>query len=70
MGILCDFFLRVDFWLNFLLSVCVCQFLQMENELAREQMAESESMLRANLQGLRERNIQCEDLKGELGQLQ
>ncbi|XP_051241326.1 sperm-associated antigen 5 [Dicentrarchus labrax] len=46
------------------------EFLQMENELAREQMAESERMLRANLQGLRERNIQCEDLKGELGQLQ
>ncbi|KAE8300277.1 hypothetical protein D5F01_LYC00414 [Larimichthys crocea] len=46
------------------------EFLQMENELAREQMSESECMLRANLQGLRERNIQCEDLKGELGQLQ
>ncbi|XP_056223916.1 sperm-associated antigen 5 [Seriola aureovittata] len=46
------------------------EFLQMENELAREQVAESERMLRANLQGLRERNIQCEDLKGELGQLQ
>lgn len=50
--------------------LCVFQFLQMENELAREQMSESECMLRANLQGLRERNIQCEDLKGELGQLQ
>ncbi|XP_068177210.1 sperm-associated antigen 5 [Antennarius striatus] len=46
------------------------EFLQMENELAREQMAESESMLKANLKGLRERNIQCEDLKGELSQLQ
>ncbi|XP_040003176.1 sperm-associated antigen 5 [Xiphias gladius] len=46
------------------------EFLQMENELAREQVAESERMLRANLQGLRERNIQCEDLKGELSQLQ
>ncbi|XP_034543735.1 sperm-associated antigen 5 [Notolabrus celidotus] len=46
------------------------EFLQMENELAREQTAESERMLRANLQGLRERNIQCEDLKGDLGQLQ
>ncbi|XP_041640799.1 sperm-associated antigen 5 [Cheilinus undulatus] len=46
------------------------EFLQMENELAREQMAESERTLRANLQGLRERNIECEDLKGELGQLQ
>ncbi|KAL7405242.1 hypothetical protein ABVT39_025726 [Epinephelus coioides] len=46
------------------------EFLQMENELAREQVAESERMLRANLQGLRERNIECEDLKGELSQLQ
>ncbi|XP_078138674.1 sperm-associated antigen 5 [Centroberyx gerrardi] len=46
------------------------EFLQMENELAREQMAESECTLRANLQGLRERNIQCEDLKGALSQLQ
>ncbi|XP_040892911.1 sperm-associated antigen 5 [Toxotes jaculatrix] len=46
------------------------EFLQMENELAREQVAESERLLRANLQGLRERNIQCEDLKGELSQLQ
>lgn len=54
--------------LNFLLHVC--QFLQMENKLAREQTGESEHMLRENLQGLRERNIQCEDLKGELGQLQ
>ncbi|XP_074554884.1 sperm-associated antigen 5 [Halichoeres trimaculatus] len=46
------------------------EFLQMENELAREQMTESERGLRANLQALRERNIQCEDLKGELSQLQ
>ncbi|KAM9314239.1 sperm-associated antigen 5 [Pholidichthys leucotaenia] len=46
------------------------EFLQMENELAREQVAESEKMLRENLKGLRERNIQCEDLKGELCQLQ
>ncbi|XP_076585034.1 sperm-associated antigen 5 [Chaetodon auriga] len=46
------------------------EFLQMENELTREQMAESERMLRTNLQGLRERNIQCEDLKAELAQLQ
>ncbi|XP_071360634.1 sperm-associated antigen 5 isoform X2 [Trachinotus anak] len=45
------------------------EFLQMENELAREQVAESERMLRANLQGLRERNIECEDLKEELSQL-
>ncbi|XP_037329062.2 sperm-associated antigen 5 isoform X2 [Pungitius pungitius] len=46
------------------------EFLQMENEFAREQMGESERVLRANLQSLRERNIQCEDLKGELGRLQ
>ncbi|XP_073338782.1 sperm-associated antigen 5 [Pagrus major] len=46
------------------------EFLQMENELAREQMSESERMLSSNLQGLRERNIQCEDLKGELSKLQ
>ncbi|XP_044203057.1 sperm-associated antigen 5 [Thunnus albacares] len=46
------------------------EFLQMENELVREQVADSEQMLKANLQSLRERNIQCEDLKAELGQLQ
>ncbi|XP_063324658.1 sperm-associated antigen 5-like isoform X1 [Pelmatolapia mariae] len=45
------------------------EFLQMENELAREQMAESERMLRENLQSLRERNIQCEDMKKEVCQL-
>lgn len=44
--------------------------MQLENEFAREQMAESEHTLRANLQGLRERNIECEDLKGELSRLQ
>nr|XP_057922752.1 sperm-associated antigen 5 [Doryrhamphus excisus]XP_057922761.1 sperm-associated antigen 5 [Doryrhamphus excisus] len=46
------------------------EFLHMENMLAREQMADSESMLRSNLQALRERNVQCEDLKTELSQLQ
>uniref|UniRef100_A0A3Q3MPT7 Sperm associated antigen 5 n=1 Tax=Mastacembelus armatus TaxID=205130 RepID=A0A3Q3MPT7_9TELE len=46
------------------------EFLQMESDLMRENMAESESTLRANLQGLRERNIECEDLKGKLSQLQ
>ncbi|XP_069545433.1 sperm-associated antigen 5 isoform X1 [Brachyistius frenatus] len=46
------------------------EFLQMENELTREQVAESECTLRENLQGLRERNIQCEDLKAEICQLQ
>ncbi|CAB1327301.1 unnamed protein product, partial [Coregonus sp. 'balchen'] len=43
---------------------------EMENDMAREQVVESEGTLRANLQGLRERNIQCEDLKGALSQLQ
>ncbi|XP_072319745.1 uncharacterized protein [Eucyclogobius newberryi] len=42
------------------------EFLQMENELSREQAVESERLLRANLQSLRERNIQCEDLNAEL----
>ncbi|XP_034044445.1 sperm-associated antigen 5 isoform X2 [Thalassophryne amazonica] len=46
------------------------EFLQIENELAREQVAESECLLHTNLKGLRERNIQCEDLKGMLAQLQ
>ncbi|KAM4585425.1 sperm-associated antigen 5 [Odontesthes bonariensis] len=46
------------------------EFLQMENELAREQVTESERKLSINLQGLRERNIQCEDLNGEVCKLQ
>ncbi|KAM6971953.1 sperm-associated antigen 5, partial [Aplochiton taeniatus] len=46
------------------------EFLQMENELAREQVVESEGLLRANLQGLRQRNIHYEDLKGAYSQLQ
>ncbi|KAF7667588.1 hypothetical protein LDENG_00055380 [Lucifuga dentata] len=46
------------------------EFLQMENEVAREQVAESEHVLRTNLQALRERNIECEDLKGAFSQLQ
>lgn len=45
------------------------QFLQAENEMAREQMEESERLLRCHLQGLRERNIECEDLRLALGQL-
>ncbi|KAK9980978.1 hypothetical protein ABG768_000552 [Culter alburnus] len=39
------------------------EFLQAEHELAREQMEESERLLRCHLQGLRERNLECEDLK-------
>ncbi|XP_019718179.1 sperm-associated antigen 5 [Hippocampus comes] len=42
------------------------EFLQAENEVAREQLAESEDMLRV----LHERNIQCEDLKADLSQLE
>ncbi|XP_053478170.1 sperm-associated antigen 5 [Ictalurus furcatus] len=45
------------------------EFLQAENELTREQLAESEGLLRSHLQGLRERNLQCEDLRVELQQL-
>ncbi|XP_076150887.1 sperm-associated antigen 5 isoform X2 [Alosa pseudoharengus] len=45
------------------------EFLHMENELTREQMSESEGMLRTHLQGLRERNLECEDLKLALSQL-
>uniref|UniRef100_A0A3Q2PVC1 Sperm associated antigen 5 n=1 Tax=Fundulus heteroclitus TaxID=8078 RepID=A0A3Q2PVC1_FUNHE len=45
------------------------EFLQMENELVREQVAESEQTLRTNLHALRERNVQCEDLKGEVSKL-
>ncbi|XP_038134523.1 sperm-associated antigen 5 [Cyprinodon tularosa] len=45
------------------------EFLQNENEFAREQVVESEKMLRNTLQGLRERNIECEDLKAEVSKL-
>lgn len=45
------------------------QFLQAEHVLAREQMEESERYLRCHLQGLRERNLECEDLKLALEQL-
>ncbi|XP_062851540.1 sperm-associated antigen 5 isoform X2 [Trichomycterus rosablanca] len=45
------------------------EFLQAENELTREQLAESEGLLRSHLQGLRERNLECEDLRVELNQL-
>ncbi|XP_055061269.2 sperm-associated antigen 5 [Misgurnus anguillicaudatus] len=45
------------------------EFLQAENELAREQMEETERLLCSHLQGLRERNLECEDLKLSLEQL-
>uniref|UniRef100_A0AAR2INL0 Sperm-associated antigen 5 n=1 Tax=Pygocentrus nattereri TaxID=42514 RepID=A0AAR2INL0_PYGNA len=44
-------------------------FLQAENELTREQLTESEGLLRSHLQGLRERNLECEDLRLTLQQL-
>ncbi|XP_051560939.1 sperm-associated antigen 5 [Myxocyprinus asiaticus] len=44
------------------------EFLQAEHEMAREQMEESERLLRCHLQGLRERNLECEDLKLALEQ--
>ncbi|KAJ8388275.1 hypothetical protein AAFF_G00135360 [Aldrovandia affinis] len=46
------------------------EFLQTENELSREQVAESEVLVKSHLQGLRERNLECEDLKQELCELQ
>ncbi|CAL8353356.1 unnamed protein product [Boreogadus saida] len=46
------------------------EFLQMENEAVRQQTVEIEELYQANLQGLRERNIQCEDLKGAVSRLQ
>uniref|UniRef100_A0A3B3SUW0 Si:dkey-25o16.4 n=1 Tax=Paramormyrops kingsleyae TaxID=1676925 RepID=A0A3B3SUW0_9TELE len=46
------------------------EFLQAENELSREQVAETEGLLRSHLQGLRERNLECEDLKQALTHLQ
>ncbi|CAL8286825.1 unnamed protein product [Arctogadus glacialis] len=42
------------------------EFLQMENEVVREQTVEIEELY----QGLRERNNQCEDLKGAVSRLQ
>ncbi|XP_039550451.1 sperm-associated antigen 5 isoform X2 [Pimephales promelas] len=45
------------------------EFLQEEHVLAREQIEESERFLRWHLQGLRERNLECEDLKLSLEQL-
>ncbi|XP_010886683.2 sperm-associated antigen 5 [Esox lucius] len=46
------------------------EFIRIESDMAREQVLESEATLWANLQGLRERNIQCEDLRSALSQLQ
>ncbi|KAI4813532.1 hypothetical protein KUCAC02_002771, partial [Chaenocephalus aceratus] len=45
-------------------------FLEMESKLTWEEIAESERLLRANLQAVQQRNIQCDDLNGELSQLQ
>ncbi|XP_076830697.1 sperm-associated antigen 5 [Brachyhypopomus gauderio] len=45
------------------------EFLQVETEMSREQLVESENLLRLHLQGLRERNLECEDLRLALEQL-
>ncbi|XP_028833363.1 sperm-associated antigen 5 [Denticeps clupeoides] len=45
------------------------EYLQMENDMMREQVVEGEGMLRSHLQGLREKNLECEDLKVTLAQL-
>ncbi|KTF79529.1 hypothetical protein cypCar_00030103 [Cyprinus carpio] len=45
------------------------EFLQAENDLARDQMEESERLLRGHLQSLRERDSECEDLRLALEQL-
>ncbi|KAK1791477.1 hypothetical protein P4O66_013165, partial [Electrophorus voltai] len=45
------------------------EFLQAETEMSREQLAESENLLRSHLQGLRQRNLECEDLRVALEQL-
>ncbi|XP_064193977.1 sperm-associated antigen 5 [Anguilla rostrata] len=41
-------------------------FLQMESEVSREQVVQSEALVKSHLQGLRERNLECEDLRQEL----
>ncbi|KAJ8271644.1 hypothetical protein COCON_G00105030 [Conger conger] len=51
-----------------LASTCeINEFLQMESEVSLEQVAQSEALVKSHLQGLRERNLECEDLKQELG---
>ncbi|KAG7459043.1 hypothetical protein MATL_G00227100 [Megalops atlanticus] len=45
------------------------EFLQAESKLSREQVLESEGLLKSHLQGLRERNLECEDLKRALSEL-
>ncbi|KAG5848179.1 hypothetical protein ANANG_G00095720, partial [Anguilla anguilla] len=42
------------------------EFLQMESEVSREQVVQSEALVKSHLQGLRERNLECEDLRQEL----
>ncbi|XP_061102873.1 sperm-associated antigen 5 [Conger conger] len=50
-----------------LASTCeINEFLQMESEVSLEQVAQSEALVKSHLQGLRERNLECEDLKQEL----
>ncbi|XP_041097230.1 sperm-associated antigen 5 [Polyodon spathula] len=45
------------------------EFIQQENQLSREQIAETELLLKSHLHALRERNLECEDLKETLSLL-
>ncbi|XP_058856632.1 uncharacterized protein LOC117430518 [Acipenser ruthenus] len=45
------------------------EFIQQENQLSREQIAETEVLLKSHLHALRERNLECEDLRETLSLL-
>ncbi|KAL2098273.1 hypothetical protein ACEWY4_007480 [Coilia grayii] len=45
------------------------EFLELESKMTQEQMMQSNEMLCRQLQSLRERNLECEDLKQALSQL-
>ncbi|KAK1158253.1 hypothetical protein AOXY_G23103 [Acipenser oxyrinchus oxyrinchus] len=45
------------------------EFIQQENQLSREQVAETEHLLKSHLHALRERNLECEDLRETLSLL-
>ncbi|RXM94453.1 Fructose-bisphosphate aldolase C-B [Acipenser ruthenus] len=45
------------------------EFIQQENQLSREQVAETEVLLKSHLHALRERNLECEDLRETLSLL-
>ncbi|XP_043910333.1 sperm-associated antigen 5 [Protopterus annectens] len=46
------------------------EFLEYENQLHLEHLADMESKMKTNLYSLRERNVQCEELKKQASQLQ